>query len=202
MTLKFLMDDTRFKRNFSIACLYPQNYIIETQGSRCRRVGHIEKGRVQMIYYSRQGEAALLAELEAGDFFGDFLVFADRPFYPGTLIAATEASIVFISREDLRKTLDADKTIEAAFLKHLSNKALGFSIQNKLLRLPSLRDKILFHLRQEMVRSNKDHVVIDDQETLAALLDVRRPSLSRELARMRDEGILLKENKSYRLKDS
>ncbi len=79
----------------------------------------------------------------------------------------------------------------AAYLANLGRKTFQIKQQVKLLSLPDLRSKILFFLRLQLGKSPRGAVPIPgSKEHLASQLGVERPSLSRELARMKKEGLL------------
>ncbi len=63
--------------------------------------------------------------------------------------------------------------------------------KSKLLSQDTIRDKILFYLYQQKQIQFSDKIKLNmTKEELANLLFIQRPSLSRELIKMRDEGLI------------
>ena len=61
----------------------------------------------------------------------------------------------------------------------------------KLLGQPSIREKIFFFLKEEIKKTGSNTVKLHmSKEELASMMSLNRPSLSRELMRMRDEGLI------------
>ena len=76
---------------------------------------------------------------------------------------------------------------------------LNFKIQ--LLAQPTLRDKLLFylHLTQNALHRNSFTLPFT-REKLAQFISADRSAVSRELSRMKDEGIIKIEGKTITLK--
>ena len=72
-----------------------------------------------------------------------------------------------------------------------SKKAYELNFKSKLLSQDSVRDKILFYLYQEK-RLQKSNIIElkMSKEELANLLFMQRPSLSRELIKMKQDGLI------------
>ena len=60
----------------------------------------------------------------------------------------------------------------------------------KLASQKSLRDKILFYLANYAKENNTKIIPIKSKELLANILNVPRPSLSRELINLKKDGII------------
>ena len=59
----------------------------------------------------------------------------------------------------------------------------------RILSFPSVRDRIAFYLFQ--IQDNNQRVVLTEtREDIADYLGIARPSLSRELGRMQEEGLI------------
>ena len=76
-------------------------------------------------------------------------------------------------------------------LKIISEKALMLNRKVEYLALISVRQKIATYLlEQYKITKSKTFLLPLNRQELAEFLNVSRPSLSREMCRMRDEGII------------
>ena len=67
----------------------------------------------------------------------------------------------------------------------------------KILSQPRIRDKFLYYIQNEMLSTNKDYVIIKSITSLAAYLNIPRPSLSRTISDLINEEIITKHKKIY-----
>lgn len=181
----------------SYPCVYPKNYVLKNEGDRCTTIGVIVKGRVEMHHYSETGEVSLLASLDAGDAFGDILIFSDEPYYIGTLITKSECEIRYLSKENLWQQLNNHSAFRLWYLRHMANKATSFNLHHKLLHQPSMQAKVLYYLHMMETKSKSKKVYIKSHQYLAQILNVQRPSLSRCLSDMKQAGLLAYKNHFY-----
>jgi CRP/FNR family transcriptional regulator, dissimilatory nitrate respiration regulator len=87
-------------------------------------------------------------------------------------------------------------------LKIIANRALFLNKKIDYLSKKSLRGKIAAFLLEEYQNTNLNTFVLPfNRNELADFLNVSRPGLSREMGRMRDEGLLEFHKESVKLKD-
>jgi len=156
----------------------------------CDRLGLVIEGEIQMIHYTNQGEERILATLKAGDLFGDFLIHSTLPFYPGNLLASKTSKIAYLDINTLTYLMKTNDDFQHAYLRQLSEKALAFNQHNKILMQASLREKILMWLKYQKHLYPNHKIPISSKENLANYFNVQRPSLSRELGHMKDQGLI------------
>ena len=192
----------QFSSYLSLTCVYEKGMAVYQEHDRCDRIGVVLEGKLAMVHYTFEGEERVLAQLQSGDMFGDFLINSSRPFFPGHLIAKTRSKIAYIHKHELHLLIKQNDAFRDYYLSQLSEKALQFNLHNKILLQASLRDKIVMWLSYQPVHQNK--VKLQSKQLLANQLNVTRPSLSRELANMKRDGwidydrhfIYLKQTKS------
>ncbi len=168
---------------------YEKGAIVCTESSYCDKIGIIIQGEVALIHYTINGREITLASLKENDIFGDFLIYTNKPFYPGNLIAQKPTIIQYIYREQLDALLKTSESFRKMYLTYISEKAMTMHRQNKLLMQPSIREKIHYYIARDATHHNH-HVRYKNKTQLAKTLNVRRPSLSRELKKMREENII------------
>lgn len=171
---------------------YPNNYFFALESDISKAIGIVLEGRILVKTYSLSGNNFTLNTIETGDIFGDILLFSDEyKTFPGNLITQNETKIALISNEIFTKFLFNDNIFLQNFLKIISNKSYALNYKNRLLGQDSVRDKILFYLlRQKRIQKNNVIKLNMTKEELANQLFIQRPSLSRELIKMKNDGLI------------
>ncbi len=180
----------KIKSAFSIICQYPKGNIVYNEHDKCNQIGYIIKGKLELIHYTLAGEERVLATLNSGDIFGDFLINSKKPFYPGDLVAREISEISFLDKSNLEKLIIKNADFREYYLSQLSEKALKLNLHNKILIQPSLEEKILMWLDQMINENQNNLITIKTKEALANYLNVTRPSLSRKLRELKARGII------------
>lgn len=171
---------------------FPGNYTIELEDEISEYIGIVLEGKIHVKAYSLGGKDFTITSLDPGHTFGDILIFGTESHsYPGNLITKGPTKIAMIPNEDIKNFVYNDHTFLSNYLELLSDKVYEMNSKSKLLSQDSIRDKILFFLHQQSRIQNSIKVKLNmTKEELANILFVQRPSLSRELIKMRKEGMI------------
>jgi len=171
---------------------YPSNYVVEIEGDPSLYIGIILEGRVFVKAYSLSGKDFIISTLDPGMVFGDVLLFGTKSnTYPGNLITSGKTVIAFLPNDQVRHLIQISPNFSRNYLSLLSDKVYSINHKSKLLSQDSVRDKILFYLHQEMKHQQTNKIQLNmSKEELANNLYMQRPSLSRELIKMRKEGLI------------
>ena len=171
---------------------YPSNYSFAMESDISKSVGIVLEGKVLIKAYSLGGNNFTLNSIDEGQIFGDILIFSnEHNTFPGTLITQGKTKIALIPNKVFEKFLFNDNDLLRNFLRLLSDKSYALNYKSRLLGQDSVRDKILFYLfHQRRIQNSKVIKLNMTKEELANQLFVQRPSLSRELARMKKDGII------------
>lgn len=191
-----ILSKTDIDRYFSIKCHYSQGMTIYNENDLCDRIGLVIQGELELIHYTFSGEVRTLARLKKNDVFGDFLINSTSPYYPGDLIAVSDVDISFLEKKDIQNILKKSDRFRDYYLSQLSEKAIKLNQHNKILLQSNLREKINMWLTYQAHDLDTNKVPIPSKEYLASYFNVARPSLSRELANMKIDG-LIDYNRSY-----
>ena len=90
---------------------FRKNQIIFSQGDRGKSIFYLQKGSVKLTVTSKRGKEAILAILNAGSFFGENAIAANRPAYPVNAIALTEVRSLKIDPEPMLDLIHTDPDI-------------------------------------------------------------------------------------------
>ena len=187
-----LFENTNIDLNTILVKEYPNHHTIEFEGDISKYIGIVLEGKIFINAYSLAGKTFIINTLTPGMIFGDVLLFGSKSnVYPGNVITKGKTVIAIIPNDDVKWYINNNPTFLNNFLSLLSDKVYSINRKSKLLSQDSIRDKIQFFLHQEMKNQGSNKIRLNmTKEELANILFVQRPSLSRELIKMRDEGMI------------
>lgn len=167
---------------------YEKGKYIAFRGDRVPGLMIILKGILNAQMLRDNGKVQVIERLKEGDIAASAFIFGEKNFFPVDLFAETEVEIIFVKREKIYDVLSKNKELMEKFLNEISSKAQFLSEKLwKSFSSGSIREKI-----EEYIEShrNKDIIVIKSVKELAESFSVARPSVSRVLKEMIEEGLL------------
>ncbi|NLJ94352.1 MAG: Crp/Fnr family transcriptional regulator [Clostridiaceae bacterium] len=186
--------------------LFWKGEFIAREGEESSGVGIILEGQVSKQKYSADGEAATLDLLQAGDTFGEDLIFAKDNRYKFTLEAVSAVKVVYVKQADLYEMINRSPHMLTNLLGLLSNHITNQNKRIYTLSQRTLRQKISAYLldllEQQLVEENmtleESLQIVSTQavelpsskEVVSRLLAMPRPSFSRELISMEKDGLI------------
>lgn len=168
---------------------FKKGSIIFNEGDTCNTLGLILEGEVHISTLTNNDKEYIISSLVKNDMFGENLLFNPNKEYLGDCIAITDTKILFIEKDNLSKLFE-NKTILENYLTLTSIKNTKLRNTLKLYSQKSITDRIMFYLISEQKKVNSNIIPINGKETLAKLLNIPRPSLSRELINLKNKGII------------
>ena len=169
---------------------YSKNDIIAIEGDTCTSIGLVLEGNVD-IKRMLGSKVVHLSSFSKGGVFGEIIAFSDVNLYPATVIASSLSEIMFIDKKDFIKFCTHNEEFLGMFLNTLTNKI--FLLNNSITNLTfnSIRQKICnFLISEYKIQKSKNIKLNITKEKLSESLGVTRPSLSRELINMKDDGLI------------
>lgn len=168
----------------------PQN-VIAIEGDSCDRLGIIVKGNIEIHKPFESGQVVTINHFSEGNIFGEALVFSGTHEYPATIIASDHSKVLFISRQDVVELMSMNKTILNNFVGVLSNRILMLNERLTNLSYNSVRKKVAnMILTAHRKQKTLDITLPHSRKKMAELLNIPRPSLSRELINMKNENLI------------
>ena len=187
-----LFKNTRIDLNRIEVKDFPSNYTFAMESDISKSIGIVLEGKVLIKAYSLGGSNFTLNCIEKGQIFGDILIFSkEHNAFPGALVTQGKTKIALIPNKAFENFLFNDNDLLRNFLRLLSDKSYELNYKSRLLGQDSVRDKILFYLfhQKRIQKSCVIHLNMTKEE-LANQLFIQRPSLSRELAKMKKDKII------------
>jgi CRP-like cAMP-binding protein len=198
--------------NIMLDCLKPtvrrckQREIIVAYGQPFQGIGIIASGKVALTKETYSGNRIIIGMLEASDIFGEMVAFSDNRIWPMTVIAQEDCVLLFLLPDKITGTCSnicaSHTTLIMNMLQILSNRASMLDKKIEHISAKNIRGRISSYLLDTYLRSgNKDFVLTMKRHELADYLNIPRPSLSREMGLMRDDGIIEFEGSHIAVKD-
>jgi CRP-like cAMP-binding protein len=199
--------------NIMLDCLKPtvrrckQREIIVAYGQPFQGIGIISSGKVALTKETYSGNRIIMGILEASDIFGEMVAFSDNRIWPMTVIAQEDCVLLFLPPDKITGTCSnicaSHSTLIMNMLQILSNRASMLDKKIEHISAKNIRGRISSYLLDTYLQSgNKDFVLTMKRHELADYLNIPRPSLSREMGLMRNDGIIEFEGSHIIVKDA
>ena len=176
-----------------LAC-YDRNQTVLHSGQHADEIGLVLTGSLYIERTDFWGNRSILSSVEPGQFFAETYVLTQDPMLVD-VTTAKPAELLFMEWNHLRSSLHS----KIAGISKIMENLLQISVQKNLLLSQrifcttpkTVRGRLLVYLsgQAELAGSNRFEIPFDRQG-LADYLNLDRSALSKELGRMRDEGIL------------
>ncbi len=166
--------------------------VIAQEHAPCSHMGIVLVGKVEIQKTFASGKVVSVSQVQAGEVFGEAMVFSQKGEYPATIVAAqTPTHVMFISHEQVRVLCSSDDAFFPRFASLLSNKLLLLNKKVQLLSYPSVRQKVIAYLLDLYDEDEGTQIRLPvNRQMMAQELGMPRPSLSREMMRLREEGFI------------
>jgi CRP-like cAMP-binding protein len=137
------------------------------------------------------GKVLTIAEFGTGEIFGEMLIFADRNTSPINAISKNKTVILHMNKSAVIGLCQNNSGFLMEYLRIISNKAMILNLKLKEVTLKTIRQKICeFILSQYKEQKSLTIHLNMTKKDWADKIGVQRPSLSRELIKMKEEGII------------
>lgn len=191
-----------FQENAYTITHYHKDAIIHMQNEQCNTLDIILSGEVAISKIDSNGDMLTISSFSVGDAWGEFLLFSHRNFYPMTIIAKSPAVVLHITKTLILRLCQENVAFLNAFLSSASDKALILTEKIKTLSLKTIRQCIVEFLICEYHLQNSTTIKLHmTKKELAEKIGVQRPSLSRELNKMRESGLISYDAKQITILD-
>ncbi|NJP41283.1 Crp/Fnr family transcriptional regulator [Oscillospiraceae bacterium HV4-5-C5C] len=188
--------------------VWPQGSIIRIQGTVQEAWGIVVQGDLELSVKDDNGICQTMGGLSRGDIFGVLTALGGGQDWPQQIEAASDCTVLFvpvytgngrlnISGNQGELCLDRDCPKEAwnrmieNLLRYVAAEALQLQQRLDLLTVNGMRARLSRFFLQQIELGGRHTFTLDmNREGMARYLNVSRPSMSRELSRMKEEGLL------------
>lgn len=180
---------------------YDNKEIIFNTGDAINYFGILLRGQVDLSIEDVFGNKAILSKLTGPALFAESVLIKDLGEIPLSVVAAEDSEVIFFDYKSYKSSGSGSLIkVQDNLIKILAGKNLFMRDKLNLLSLPSTRAKILYFLSNEARKRKSKYFEIDfNISELAQFLNLNRSSLSRELSKLKKEGLIDYDNKTFRI---
>ncbi len=181
---------------------YKRDEVVAVEEEQCRALAIVIEGAVQVQKIYASGKTVTLTRLGPGKIFGEAIIFSNTHMYPATIVAAVDSTIMYITKEDIINFCRYSPVVLENFMRLLSDKILMLNRKVKELSFETLRQKVCHFILEEYNRQRSLTIRLNlSRKAMAEHMGVQRPSLSRELIKLKNEGLIDFDKNSLIIKD-
>lgn len=185
----------------SLTCLkgrvkkYNKNDIIYSSGSEINNIGIVLNGSILITKDDIMGNRNILTTISQTGLFAETFVCSNIKYIPVTVIANEDCEILFIQFKQLTEVCESNCSFHNKLIQNMlsiiASKNILLNNKIEILSAKTTRDKLMAYFNMQITRNNSNTFTIPfSRDALADYLNLNRSSMSRELSKMRNEGII------------
>ena len=174
--------------------ILPRGSFLNRISAPLTRFGLVLSGTVRVYRDDVNGHHMILANVGPGETFGESLCWLgrDTDVY---ICAVTDVDLLWLKVNNLKSPARSTEPNAALlcerFISMLAGRALDMNYRIQILSQTTIRAKLIAFFSQYVTRGGSDCFEVPfDRGSMAHYLGTDRSALSRELGRMRDEGLI------------
>lgn len=171
---------------------YKKDTVIHFEGDHCIKLEIILKGEIVVERLDESGGFLTIAGFVGNDILGGNLLFSKKPNFPMTITTKKPSVILEIGKELLFELFCKNPSFLRMYLEYVADHTaiLGYKIKNHINK--TIRESLMSFLEHEAETQNSKRIKLNmTKKVLAEKLGVQRTSLSRELSKMKKDGLIL-----------
>lgn len=189
--------------NARLARYHPEEFVVR-EGDEVTEVGIVLAGHAHSMKENSKSQPLIISLLERGSFIGVLLAASRTRASPVSVQAKEELLVLFFQAERLitpcPKGCGQHGELLRNYLDSIAEKSLMLNDRIGCLLRRSVREKVLTYLARVAAEKNSREFTIPlDRSGLADYLNIERSALSRELSRMRQDGLIQYRKNLFRL---
>lgn len=189
------LEDVLMKLNPKIES-FKKNSLIRQEGAPILDFGFILSGEVFQLREDSKGQRNIYEILKTGQLFGEIIALVPhRKYWPSNTIAKKDCTVLFISKEEWNKNKLNLGVISNQFLLNymdiMCRRVESIIMSLRCHKAKTIRQKICTFIYEIYILNNQNLLVLDyTRYELAEFLSLPQPSLSREMSKMRRDGLI------------
>ena len=174
--------------------LYKKDALILHAGEKADRMGIVLQGSITVETNDIWGNCTILSHVDAGGFFAETYAYLADAVMLVDVMANEDCEVLFLRIGELQNA-PAENGWRAKLIQNLlsvsMHKNLTLAGRNFHTAPKSIRGKVLSYLNTVSIQKRSTEFDIPfDRQQLADYLNVERTALSKELGKMRDDGLI------------
>lgn len=181
-----ILSNTNYKVN-----LYKKEEAIALEHDPISSIGIILEGNIEVQKNYPSGKVVTINRMGKGNIFGEVIIFSNKNTYPSTIVSGNDSKILFINKKDIIKLCSSNEIFLNNFMQVLSNRILNLSKILRNLSYQTIREKVCSFLLDENDKQKNMIITLNlTRQEMADQFGTTRPSLSRELINMKNDGLI------------
>lgn len=171
---------------------YKKNSIVHFDGEICSKLEIIISGKVVIARIDESGDLLTISEFYSDDIIGGNLLFSKNPYFQMTVSTDLPTVLLEMDKDALFQLFSSNPQFLRTYLEFISDHTyvLGDKIKHYVKK--TIRESVMNYLNYESKKQNSNHIKLNiTKKALAEKIGVQRTSLSRELAKMREDGLII-----------
>ena len=183
---------------------YQKNDIIIHTEDEIKNIGLILNGKIEIIREDFLGNRNIIANLSNGDLFAETFSCAGVMISPVTVVSLVESEVLFFNYDRIITTCSENCKFHNSLIKNmlkiLAQRNMLLNSKINLLSQRTIREKLLSYFSMIIMQNkSKKFRIPFSRNQLAEFICVDRSALSRELSKMKEEGLLKFEKDDFEL---
>lgn len=179
----------------AVFCDFEKNQVIFSAGDNIEKIGIVLSGEVQIEEEDVWGNKMIISEIPKGNTFAEAFCCAPNSIFPFRAVASKKSRIMFIEYRKIITSCGGDWEFRPILISNM----IGILAQKNIILTRKMghitkrttRQKIMSYLSFKSKQAQSRYFEIPfNRQQLADYLSVDRSALSKELCKMRDEGII------------
>lgn len=176
---------------------YSKDEIIFVQGEECKTLDIIIEGFVSLQNLDEEGRVFKAQVLKEGDSLATTLLFSTNNTYPMQVVAHSNCSILHLKKELVLELCEQSRDFLVAVISIISDRAHMLGTMVNRISTLSLRENLINYLSKLSKEQQSNQITLPiTKKELAERMGFARTSVSRELAKLRDEKIISMKGKN------
>lgn len=181
---------------------YEKGQLIHIQNELCEAMDIILEGKVSIQKIDEEGNILRVAVFSSGEILGANLLFSSSNSYPMFVVSESKTIILQAGRDLILKLSRNNTAFTAGLLTVVSNKTRILTEKIDTISFKTIRQRIIDFLKYEhYIQKSREIKLNDTKKDLAERMGIQRTSLSRELNKMRKEGLIEFTSRTITLKN-
>jgi CRP-like cAMP-binding protein len=153
----------------------------------------------EMVDFS--GRVIKIEDIPASGALASAFIFGSRNKFPVNVVAMTDTSLMIIEKADFVRFLKSNDKLLTNFLDMISNRSQFLTEKIKFLNFKTIRGKFAQYILQVAGPDKSEIKLAMTQNEVSEYFGVARPSISRVIGEMEDEGIIITKGKLLKIID-
>ena len=183
---------------------YSKKNTIIGEGAPAKDIAILLSGKANVIGIDYYGNRNIISRVLPSDIISEDFACAEVDAVPISVVAEDSCEVMFVDCSHIMHTCENNCGFHTQMIynlmKNLARKSVSFQEKIEITSKRTTREKLLTYLDLEAKRAGSRSFEIPfDRQELSDYLEVNRSGLSAEISKLRDEGVLESNKRSFRL---